>query len=131
MADSWNALGSAVYSRLAPYLGSALFDAIAPGAVQPPFGVWQVLVTDDEYKFGSTPVMESIDVQLRFVSDRDWPDRARAMYGTAHTYMQDAPLSVSGYRVLRCRRRGGKFQYMDTGNFWHVGAVYQVDLEAT
>lgn len=129
MADSWNALGSAVYSRLAPYVGSALYDAIAPGTVQPPFAVWQVLATNDEYSF-SDDATETLDVQVKAISDRDWPDRARTLYGTIHTYMQDAPLSVTGYRVLRCRRMGSKFQYQDRDFFHHVGAIYRIEIVA-
>jgi hypothetical protein len=128
--DSWNALGSAIYSRLATPLGSALYDAVADGTAPLPYTVWQVLANSDDYAFGADDKeQESLDVMLRCVSDRYWPDKARTMYGTVHNYMQSAPLSVTGFNVLRCLRRGSKFQYQDSELFWNVGAIYAVRLQ--
>lgn len=126
--DSWMALGSAIYSRLATPLGSAIYDGIAPQFGTPPYTLWQVLVTNDEYTFNTNG--EEIDVQLRVVSNQAWPGEARRIYGTVHNYMQDASLSVSGFTVLRCRRTD-KFQYQDPDAFWHVGGVYRVTLQKT
>lgn len=124
------AIGSAIYGRLATPLGSAIYDGIAPAGAPSTFAVWQVATDLDEYTFGANAKdLESLDVILRCVSDRHWPDRARAMYGTVHNYMQNAPLSVTGFTVIRCKRRGGKFQYQDSELFWHVGALYQIEIQ--
>lgn len=132
MADSWNAVGSAVYSRLAPPLGSALYDAVARVTVTPPYTVWQVLDTDDDYTFGNGgSTTESLFVMVKTISDRYYPDEARTIYGTVHTYMQNAPLSVGGYTVLRCQRDGSRFQYQDNEKFWHVGATYRLEIQPT
>lgn len=126
--DSWMALGSAIYARLAPPLGSAFYDTLAPQGGTPPYTLWQVLTTDDEYSFDRHG--ETLYVQIRSISNQVWPAHARRVYGTAHAYMQDAPLSVSGFQVLRCRRVD-KFQYPDPDGFWNVGGVYQVELVKT
>ncbi len=133
MADSWNAVGSAVYARLAPPLGSALYDAVAKPSITPPYTVWQVLDTSDDYVFqdSGNSSLESLQVMLRTVSDRYYPDQARTIYGTVHTYMQHAPLNVTGYRVLRCERTGGRFQYPDRDGFWNVGGIYTVTITPT
>lgn len=131
MSDSWNALGSAVYARLAPPLGSALYDGIAKSTVVPPYTVWQVLDTDDDRVFGDrgTATFETFQVMLRTISDRYYPDKARSIYGTVHAYMEGAPLTVTGFSVMRCERTGGRFQYQDSEKFWNVGAVYTVELQ--
>lgn len=131
MADSWNAVGSAIYARLAPYLGSALYDAVAKPGITPPYTVWQVLDTDDDYVFGDSggASIEGMQAMLRTVSDRYYPDQARTIYGTVHAYMQGAPLNVTGYRLLRCERTGGRFQYPDNEGFWNVGGIYSVVIQ--
>jgi hypothetical protein len=123
------ALGSALYSRLATPLGSAFYDGLAPQGGTPPYTLWQVLTTSDDYTFGDDTT-EQLDVQLRTVSNRRWPGEARRIYGTVHANMQDAPLSVTGFTVLRVRRID-KFQYQDPDTFWHVGGVYRVALQKT
>lgn len=131
MADSWNAVGSAIYARLAPHLGSALYDGVAPPTITPPYTVWQVLDTGDTRSFGDrgTATFEDLQVMVRVVSDRYFPDQARTIYGTAHTYMEHAPLNVTGYSVMRCERTGGRFQFQDVDKFWNVGAVYTITLQ--
>lgn len=127
--DSSLALGSAIYARMAPPLGSAFYDALAPQGGTPPYTVWQVMTTADEYTFNTDG--EELEVMVKTVSNRKWPGEARRIYsGTVHPYMQDAPLSVSGFQVLRCRRTS-KFQYPDPEGFWHVGGVYRVSLHKT
>jgi hypothetical protein len=126
--DSFMALGSAIYTRLAAPLGSAIYDVNAKQGGTPPYTVWQVLTTTDEYTFNTTS--EELEVQLRVVSNRKWPAEAKRVYGTVHNYMQDAPLSVTGFTVLRCRRTD-KFLYADPEGFWHVGGVYTISLQAT
>ena len=127
--DSSLALGSAIYNRLASPLGSAIYDSLAPQGATPPYTIWQILTTNDEYSFASNP-SEELEVQVRSVSNRKWPGEARRQYGTVHNYMQDAPLSVSGFSVLRCRR-SDKFQYQEPDGFFNVGGVYRVVLQKT
>lgn len=127
--DSSLALGSAIYARLAPPLGSALYDSLAPQGTQPPYTLWQVLTTADEYAWQAGDT-EELEVQIRSVSNRRWPGEARQVYGTAHAYMQRAPLNVTGFSVLHCER-ASKFSYQDSERFWHVGGVYRCVLQAT
>lgn len=126
--DSSLALGSAIHARLATPLGSAIYDTLAPQNGTPPYTVYQILTSSDEYTFDSNN--EELEVQVRSVSNRRWPGEAKRTYGTAHAYMQDAPLSVTGFTVLRCRRTE-KFQYQDNDFFHHVGGVYRITLRAT
>lgn len=126
--DSWMALGSAIYSRLATPLGSAIYDAVAPQGGTPPYTVWQVMAATDEYTFNTDS--EELEVMVKVISNQTWPGQARRVYGTVHNYMQDAPLSVTGFQVLRCRRVS-RLQYTDTDSFHHVGGLYRVSLQKT
>jgi hypothetical protein len=44
--------------------------------------------------------------------------------------MQDAPLSVSGHSLLRCRRIN-RVRYRDEDGFMHVGGIYRLEIQET
>ena len=129
MATSFEAMGSAIYGRLAPSLGSAVYDTIAPGTVATEYVVFQRLTEIDDYSFGNNR-MESLEYLIKAVSDDDWPHTAYARYGVAHDAIQDAPLTVGGYGLMRFRRTS-TINYMDNERFHHVGGVYRCDLNKT
>ena len=126
--DSFLALGSAIYNRLASPLGSAIYDTLAPQMGTPPYSVYQVMTTSDEYTFNTDG--EELEVMVKAVSSAIWPGQAKQVYGTIHNYMQTAPLSVSGFQLIHCLRVS-KFQYQDNERFHHVGGLYSVMLQKT
>lgn len=125
-----SALGSALYSQLGgagTAQGLRLYYALAPqGSVPAPYAVMQQQTSVDDYAFGSYREV-STDYTLRIVSDDEYPTGSYALLDLYDTALQDAALNVSGWQVLRVRRVS-RFEYQDTRKFWHVGAVYRIDI---
>lgn len=127
--DFYGPLGSAIYAQLAAPLGSVLYYATAPERTVPPYTVYQFVAPMDDYTFNTAHI--EVTVQIESISNQPWPNDARLIYaGTVHPNLQDAPLSVTGFRVLKVRRQK-PFQFPDPDRFWHVGADYIVELQAT
>lgn len=122
MATSFEAMGSAIYGRLAPVQGSAVFDMLAPAEQPSPYTIFQRLTDIDEYAFGTARI-ENLQYLIKAVDNGDWPHRAYARYGVAHDAIQDAPLTIPGYREMRFRRTA-TINYADNLGYWHVGGIY-------
>lgn len=129
-------LGTVVYSyRIAQgtalYSGSVdVYNTMALQQNATPYIIFQLQTGLDEYSFG-TNREESLDYVMKVVSLRDYPSQeCNPIFDTAHTALQDAPLSVPGYSVLRVRR-GSRIRYRDRSGYWHVGANYQIDIAKT
>ena len=128
MADNdFLALGSAIYAAL----GSAstalpVFQGLAPQGQRTPYVVFDRQAGVDDYTFTSKEL--STDYTVKVVDDRLWPNVAATTYGTVHSYMQDAPLTLSGFTLLRARRNA-TFNYRDQDGFWHIGGIYRVDVQ--
>lgn len=144
MADSLPALGSAIYSRLGTvvytYLagaGTALvtgtlptFNTMATQGLLPPYVTFQLQSSIDGYAWGNHEE-ESNDFVVKVVSLRSFlAQEAYPVYGTIHAALQDAPLSVTGFRVMKVRRTS-RIQYRDNSSYWHVGGIYRLDLVDT
>jgi len=126
MATPHAALGSAINSALSGGTVS-VYDTLAVQGGTPPYAIFQAQNPGEmEYTFSSSGLRA--DYVLKVISNRTWPGEAQQVYNHIHNLMQNAALSVSGYRVLRCRVSSG-IKYRDEDGFWHVGGVYRIDLQ--
>jgi hypothetical protein len=148
MSNSFSAIGSALYARLGTVVyayttnGTATatgtlgtYYALAPQnpMTSPPYIIVQLASSLDDYTFGTADNKhgESTDYIIKVVSNREWPTaQAYGIYGQAHDALQDAPLTVAGNQLLRCRRTS-RIEYMDSDRFWHVGGLYRLDIWET
>ena len=119
------AIGSAIYSRIGTAGTVGVYSDLAPQGSAPPYCIYQQQAAPDEYTF--TSHMVSADYVVKIVSNRTWAGEAQQIYGHIHTLMQDAPLSVSGFSLMRCRRQS-TIKYRDGDGFWHVGGLYRIDV---
>jgi hypothetical protein len=104
-----------------------VFHTLAPQGSAVPYAIMQPQQPGvDAYTFGAGREI-SADWVVKVISDRQWPGQAINLFSYVDGLMQDAALSVTGWRVLRCRRVSA-IQYQDPDRFWHVGGVYRVDL---
>lgn len=143
MSDTFGAMGTALYSRLGTVSytyhtnGTATtsgtlgtYDSLAPQGTNPPYVIFQFADSLDEYKWGAAHG-ESQDFIVKAVSDRGYPNaQAHGIYAQTHGALQDAPLSVNGNVLLRCRRIS-RIRYQDPDKYWHVGGVYRIDVWET
>lgn len=128
MATDYEAMGSALHSRLGTAMGGKVYRDIAPQGVVPPYIIWGRVAGADEYTFNGSGI--TLEYYVKGVSNRLWNTQAYQAYGSAHALMQDAPLNVSGYTVLRVRRTS-TFDYADNENFQHVGGNYAIEIWKT
>lgn len=141
MADSVPLIDAAIYSRLgtvqytyptgagtAMYSGSVgVYNTLAIQQTATPYIVFQSQSGIDDYSFGSNRE-ESFDYVVKAVSVKNYPSQeANPIFATADAALQDAPLSVSGYSVLRVRRTS-RIRYRDAQGYWHVGGLFRIDL---
>lgn len=126
--NDFAALGSALFTRLNAQGTVGVFYALAPQGGTPPYCIIQRQAAVDEYTFTSSEV--SSDYVVKIVSNRNWPGEAYQVYMHIHNALQDAPLSVAGFSLLRCRRRS-TIEYRDPEGYWHVGGLYRIDIHAT
>lgn len=129
MANSFDAMGSALYAKIAPIDGSAIYDTVAPSTVTPPYDIFQRVDGVDWYTFNSSG--EDLLYMVKCVDDRYWPHRAQGRYGTIHATLQDASLTLTGFSQLRMRRVNTIGPYTDNEGFWHIGGVYVCELVPT
>lgn len=142
MANEFAVMGSALYGRLgtaqytyvtsgtATTTGSVgVYDSLAPQGTAVPYVIFQQQVGLDDYAFGDWRSRQ-MDYVIKAVSDRRYPHQARQIYTTAHANVQDAPLSISGYALMRLRRLR-TFEERDTDGYIHTGGIYRVDTVAT
>lgn len=141
--NNFSALGSAIYGRLGTVqytyatngtvIGTSTlgtYDSIAPQGSNPPYIIFQFMVSQDDYAMSSTPG-ETAEYMLKTISNRNDPtQQAYAIYAQAHDALQNAGLTVSGNTLLRLQRRS-RFVYQDSKGFWHVGGNYRVDTWQT
>jgi hypothetical protein len=133
MADAYSAIGSALNSYVGTAIGVSLYMNRAPQGGTPPYAVWQYQAAIDDYVFGDgDDSIVDADVVVRVVSNRHWPGEALLTYGgSVHPRIQNAPLSVSGYRVLRVERLSAIPPYQDSQQYWHVGGLYRISVQGT
>lgn len=131
MATDWQRVGSAIYTRLSSATGSgtvSVYQDMAPQGTLPPYVVFARMVGADEYTFNTRGFVSRYVVKA--VSNQPWATEAEQTYAKYEPYMQDAPLSVTGYRLIRCRR-ANEVHYMDSDDFWHCGGEFEVELQPT
>ena len=126
----FSALGSALYTAIGTAIGTvtpmAVYESLAPQGSVFPYTLFTQQVARDEYTFTSRGV--SASYQVKVVSNRQFASEARTAYDRLHANLQDAPLTVTGYNLLRMRRET-TIQYQDPDRFWHVGGIYRIDIE--
>ena len=133
MPNHFTALGSAIAARLGTAGTVSVHQSLAPQGAVVPYAVFALQTETDDYTFGPSAgtannIVEAI-YTVQVVSNRYGPQEAQIIYGgNTHPAMQDAPLSVSGYTVLRCRRENS-IQYQDSDKYWHVGGLYRVTVQ--
>lgn len=126
MSNPHTAIGSALYSLLSGGTVS-VYDSIAVQGGTPPYAIFQLQAGGDAYTFNSAEF--SGDYVVKVLSNRIWPGEAEQVYSHLHNLLQDGALTVSGYRLLRCRRTG-LVKYRESA-YWHVGGVYRIDIQET
>lgn len=140
MADSLPLVDAAIAGRLGTVLysyrggGTAMisgsvgvYNTLAVQQTTTPYLVFQLQSGIDDYAFGDKRE-ESLDYVVKAVSVRSYPSHeANPIYETAHDALQDAPISVAGYGVMRVRRTS-RVRYRDSQGYWHVGGLYRIDL---
>lgn len=136
--NNFSAQGSALYGRLGTVIytystgGTALavgtlgtYDSQAPQGTNPPYVIFQFMVSTDEYAMSSTPG-ESSEVMLKAVSNRYYPSQqAYPIYARSHDHLQNAPLVIAGNTLLRCQRRS-RISFRDSEGYWNVGGLYRI-----
>ena len=126
MSD-FTAVGLAIYARIGGTAGTvSVYQALAPQGGSAPYAIFQRQTAQDDYVFGPTE-FTSADYVVKVVSRKQWPTEAQSIYTHLHNLMQQAPLSVTGYTVLRCHRTT-TLEYLDPESFWHVGGIYRIEL---
>lgn len=145
MAHDLDVIGSALYARLGTvqytYVTNGTvtttgsvnwYDTLAPQnpPTEPPYGIFQMQDAPEDYAFGDGWHAISADYVVKVVSLHNYPIQARQIYATAHDQLQDAGLSVSGYKTMRVRRNS-PIEYKDTKGYWHSGGVYRIDVVET
>lgn len=129
MSD-FTAFASAIYGAIGSALGSAVYYGLAPQGTNPPYVVFaRQSGVDSYYLYGGTAVGNwdiTAEYMVKVIDDGLWPGVAQAAYGTVHTMMQDAALSITGFTALRSRRVQ-TLEYRDDDGFWHIGGIYQVE----
>lgn len=131
MVTEWNALGSAIYSRLSSATGSGtvtIYQDLAPEGTQAPYLIFQRMVGTDERTFNTKHI--SSRYMVKAISNQPWATEAERTYAIYEPYMDDAPLSITGYTLIRCRRTG-PIHYQDPEMFWHCGGEFEVEVEKT
>jgi hypothetical protein len=130
VGNAFTALGSALYTAIGTALGTvtplAVYQGLAPQGSAPPYAVFNQQTARDEYTFTSRGI--SASYQVKIVSNRQFANEAQLAYDRVHRSLQDAPLTVTGYNLLRMRRET-TIQFMDPDRFWHVGGVYRIDIQ--
>lgn len=122
---TYNGAGSAVVIGAIPVV-----NTLAVQQTPTPYLVYQLQTGLDDYSFAGNRE-ESFDYVVKAVSVKSYASQeANPIYDTAHTALQDAPLSVAGYSVKRVRR-GSRIRYRDQQGFWHIGGIYRIDLAKT
>lgn len=140
MANDLALMGSAFYSRLGTvqytYVTSGtvtttgsvgVWDTQAVQGTAVPYVIFQYQAGVDDYAFSDSWQSLSMDFAVKAVSNRLYPVQARQIYSIAHTNLQDAPLVIPGYALMRCRRRS-PFEYRDSDQYIHSGGIYRVDI---
>lgn len=125
----WQALGSAIYSRLSSATGSGtvqVFQDLAPEPTLPPYLVFSRMVGTDERSFNTKHI--SSHYLVKVISNQPWATEAERTYAIYEPYMDDAPLSITGYTLIRCRRIS-TVHYQDSDRFWHCGAEFLIEVE--
>lgn len=140
MPNDFAAIGSALYARLGTvqytyraagtaYTTGTLgcYDTLAPQGGTPPYVIFQYQAGVDDYVFGGGSG-KSLDYLVKVVSNRYYPGmQAFDIYAGVYAALQDAPLSVTGSNLLRCRELR-PVQLRDSDGFWHVGAIWRIDF---
>lgn len=140
MADSVPLIEAAIYSRLGTVqysypngsggtvTGSVnVYNTMATQQGAPPYIIFQLQTGLDGYAFAGDRE-ESFDYLVKTVSLKTYPSQeANPIFATADNALQDAPLSVAGYSVLRVRRTS-RVRYRDQQGYWHVGALFRIDI---
>ena len=125
MANSFTAFASAVYTALGGTAATpAAYYGVAPQETIPPYTIFQRMTASDEYTFDGAGL--GADYMIKVISDRQWPGKAYDAYGTVHTNIQNAALTITGYTALRCERQT-TIEFQDDDRYWHVGGIYRVE----
>lgn len=141
MADSVPLIDAAIYGRLgtvqytyptgsgtAQYSGSVgVFNTLSIQQTATPYVIFQLQSGIDDYSFAGDRE-ESFDYVVKAVSVKNSPSQeANPIFATADAALQDAPLSVAGYSVMRVRRTS-RIRYRDGSGYWHVGGIFRIDI---
>lgn len=126
-------LGTAVYSYrtgagTALYSGSVpVFNTLAVQQTPAPYIVFQQLDGVDSYTFGNDSE-QSFDYSARVLSQRSYTSQeAEPVYDTVHAHLQDMPMTLAGWKVLKVRRQS-RIRFRDGAGFWNVGGLYRIWL---
>lgn len=141
MADSVPLIDAAIAGRLgtviytyrtgvgtALYSGSVgVYNTLAPQQTPGPYLAYQLQTGVPNYWFNGKEE-EGFDYALKALSLRDYPSQeANPIFEQAATALQDAPLSIPGYKLMRARR-GSRIRYRDTKGYWNIGSLWRIEV---
>lgn len=141
MADSVPLIDAAIYGRLgtvqytyptgsgtALYSGSVpVYNTLATQGAVPPYLVFQLQTGIPSYFFGGREE-EGFDYAVRALSQKSYTSQeANPIFEKAAAVLQDAPLNVPGFGLMRVRR-GARIRYRDSSGFWNVGSLWRIEV---
>lgn len=128
-----NRLGTVVYSYrtsegTALYSGSVpVHNTVAPQQAPAPYLVFQLQTGVPDYWFNGREE-EGFDYALKAMSLRTYASQeANPIFEQAATVLQDAPLSIPGYKLMKARR-GSRIRYKDSKGYWNVGSLWRIEV---
>ena len=108
-----------------------VFNSVAPRGAQPPFVVFQAMSKVDEHTFNGR--FGNAIYLVKAVSESPWPKEAEDVDTVVDTALEDATLTITGYRALLCRRESDFSLVEEIGGktFTHVGGLYRIMADQT
>jgi len=126
MANEYTAFGSALHSYLNAQATVDVYYVRALQNTAPEYCIVQRQSGLLNYTFTSRGM--NTDYLVKVVSNRMYPGVAWQVYEHIAEAMQDAPLNITGFTLLRCRQ-SSSIEFPDNDGFWHVGHLYDIDAQ--
>ena len=131
MANARLEVDKAMYSTLTvagvlEVVPGGVHNMVAPQRSDPPFIVFQAMSKVDEHTFDGR--FANMVYLVKAISKSAWPKEAMDVDTLINTTLEDAALSVTGYRLLLCRRESDfYFTEQSGGHDWqHIGGLYRI-----
>ena len=106
---------------------SGVFNGIAPQGTEPPFVVFSAISKIDDY-FAYTERGGEAMYMVKAITRSPWPKESGDIDTQIDSVMQNSSLSISGYRLIECRRESDIYLVEDLEGitYQHVGGLYRI-----